>query len=122
MEGASDTKLTSEEDIRIGSTFEGMYTYSGKTHDVGYEVVDFSPPNHFRVKSIHGPFPFESWIDLKSVENQTEVTNNIDAGSDHFLTSIMFLPLKPLLRRQMNKQMKKELTNLKATIENDIES
>ena len=57
VDGASETKLISDDVINIGSTFEGKYDYSGKTHNIGYEVVNFSSPDHFGVKSTHGPFP-----------------------------------------------------------------
>ncbi|MHA1945592.1 MAG: SRPBCC family protein [Candidatus Hodarchaeales archaeon] len=117
VEGASETKLITDEEVNIGSTFEGNYSYSGKIHKIGYEVVKYSSPDHFGVKSTHGPFPFENWLDLKNVEGQTEITNTIDAGPDHWVTSIMFILLKPLLKRQMSKQMKKELDNLKAILE-----
>lgn len=117
VEGSSDTELTSEGEINVGSTFEGKYSYSGKTHMISYEVVNFEPPNHFKIKSTKGPFPFESWIDLKELEDQTEISNNIEAGSDHIITSIMFILLKPLLKRQMNKQMKKELQKLKTILD-----
>ena len=117
VEGASETKLITDEEVTIGSVFQGKYSYSGKTHEIGYEVVKFSSPDKLGVKSTHGPFPFENWLDLKNVEGQTEITNTIDAGSDHWVTSVMFILLKPLLKRQMSKQMKKELENLKAILE-----
>ncbi|PWI47074.1 hypothetical protein CEE45_13550 [Candidatus Heimdallarchaeota archaeon B3_Heim] len=122
VDGASETKLISEESVGIGSIFEGNYMYSGKTHEIGYEVVNFSPPYQFGVKSTYGPFPFENLLDLKDVDGQTAITNNINAGSDHILTSITFILLKPLLRRQMNKQMKKELDNLKTILESELDS
>jgi uncharacterized protein YndB with AHSA1/START domain len=117
VEGASETKLIKDGEVSLGSTFEGNYSYSGKIHKIGYEVVNFNFPDRFGVKSTHGPFPFENWLDLKNVEGQTEITNTIDAGSDHWMTSIMFILLKPLLNRQMSKQMKKELDNLKVLLE-----
>ena len=117
VEGASETKLIKDEVVSIGSIFEGKYNYSGKTHEIGYEVVNFSSPNQFGVKSTHGPFPFENWLDLKNIEGQTDITNTIDAGSDHWMTSIIFILFRPLIKRQMNKQMKRELDNLKAILE-----
>ena len=119
VKGASETKLTKDEEVKIGSIFEGNYTYSGKTHEIGYEVVEFSSPTRFGVKSTRGPFPFENWLDLKDKEGQTEITNTIDAGSDHIVTSVLFVVLRPLLRRQMNKQMMKELINLKTILESN---
>ena len=80
-------------------------------------MVNFSSPNQFGVKSTHGPFPFENWLDLKNIEGQTDITNTIDAGSDHWMTSIIFILFRPLIKRQMNKQMKRELDNLKAILE-----
>ncbi len=120
VEGASETKLIADEAVNIGSIFEGNYYYSGKTHKIGYEVVNFSFPDQFGVKSTHGPFPFENWLDLKNVEGQTEITNTIDAGSDHWMTSIIFILLRPLIKHQMNKQMKRELDNLKAILELEL--
>ena len=120
VDGASETKLIDDEGVRIGSAFEGKYTSSGKTHDIGYEVVSFSPPDRFGVKSTHGPFPFENWLDLKDLGSKTEISNTIDAGSDHWMTSILFILFKPIIRRQMSKQMEKELLNLKSLLESGM--
>lgn len=119
VDGSSDTKITSEGKIKKGSTFKGKYRYSGKTHDIKYGVVNFSPPTSFGVKSTEGPFPFEGLLNLKDINGQTEIANTIDAGSDHIITSIMFILLKPLIRRQMNKQMKSELMMLKSILESE---
>ncbi len=117
VEGCSETKMSSGNGVKVGSSFEGKYTYSGKTHEIDYEVTRYTPPMMFGVKSTKGPFPFESLLELKEVNNQTEVTNTIEAGSDHLITSIMFFLLKPIIRRQMNKQMKTELIKLKSILE-----
>jgi carbon monoxide dehydrogenase subunit G len=119
VEGSSETKATTKDEINVGSTFEGKFTYSGRTQEIKYEVTNLSHPNQLTVKSIDGPFPFEAWLDLKEIENQTEISNTIEAGSDHIITSIMFVLLKPFLRWQMNKQMKKELRKLKKILESD---
>ena len=98
MEGSSETKVTSEENNKVGSTFEGNFTYSGKTYKISYEVVDFTSPSNFRVKSSDVPFPFESWLDPRCLEGEIEISNTNKAGSDHIITSIKFILLKPLLR------------------------
>jgi uncharacterized protein YndB with AHSA1/START domain len=122
VKGSSETKLVSEESIELGSTFEGKFTYSGKIHEIKYEVVNYTPPNLFGVKSTQGPFPFESWLNLKNKNDQTEIVNTMEAGSDHIITTIMFILLKPILRRQMNKQMRQELNELKLILESNSEA
>ena len=115
--GVTEPRLTSDGDYGAGSTFASKYTYGGKTHDMAYEVVAYSPPVQHGFKSTSGPFPVQAYLELRSVGSDTEVTHTIDAGSDSTITSVMFALLGPFLKIMMRKQLRRELANLKVAVE-----
>lgn len=115
--GVSEPRLTSDGDYGAGSTFASKYTYGGKTHDMAYEVVAYSPPTQHNFRSTSGPFPVQAYLKLRSDGINTEATHTIDAGSDSAITSLMFALLGPFLKIIMRKQLRQELTNLKMALE-----
>ena len=44
INGVTGSKRTSGDELGVGSTFESLYTYAGKTHSVAYRTVEFEPP------------------------------------------------------------------------------
>ena len=115
--GVSDVQIPSKEPVKAGTEFASRYTYGRKTHQVTYEVTEFSPPYHMSMKSTSGPFPFEGTIELEEVDGSTKLVNTIDAGSDGTGTTIIFALFGPLLRIMMSRQLKKELLALKSSLE-----
>ena len=120
VEGVSGPEVTSEGEFGKGSTYESDYTYEGKTHHIRYQVTVYDPHRAFGVKSMEGPYPFHGLVTLEKDREGTFVTNTIDAHSDGVGTSIMFGVFGPLLRKNMSKQLRRELEALKAHLESDL--
>ena len=116
-EEMSDTVNTSDGDFGEGSTFASKYTYRGKTFDVDYRVSAFVPTTLFRCESTKGPFPMEFAFDLQPSNGGTAVTNTVEVGSDHVVTSLIFTLAGPLIRRGMEKHLREELEALKSAVE-----
>lgn len=115
--GVSEVKLTSQAPLAAGTTFSSKYTYSGKTHDYEYVVTEVAPPFRMSMKSTKGPFPFQGWVELQEAGKGTRAINTIYAGSDSFMTTLMFILMRPLIRMMMRKRIMQELKTLKGLLE-----
>lgn len=122
MGGVSEPRMTSEGGMALGATFASKYTYRGETFDVDYEVTGYDPPHCHQISSLDGPFPFVGTLRLEPIEGGTRATNTVRAGSDALITSLMFVMLRPLLRRGMRNQLQRELEDLRALIEGPVET
>ncbi len=115
--GVSEPRMTSEGGMALGATFVSKYTHRDESFDVDYEVTEYDPPRRRQISSLDGPFPFTGTLTLEAIEGGTRVTNAVRAGSDALITSVMFVLLRPLLRRGMRNQLQRELENLRALVE-----
>ena len=115
--GMADTHMTSEGDFGVGSTYRSTYTSQGQTSTIDFEVTAYEPPQHLSVQATEGPFPFQGRIELETAGEGTRLHNTIDAGSDSFITTIIFALGGPLIRRMMRKQLYGELETLKTLLE-----
>ena len=118
MTGVSEPELTTDGEYGVGTTLRSKYTYGGRTHEITHEVTEYDPPRRHAIKSTSGPYPFVGILDLEAAgEGGTRVTNAIRAGSDHVVTSVMFVTMAPFLRMMMRRQLRKELSALKEVLE-----
>ena len=115
--GITEPQLTSEGEVRAGSTFTSQYTYRGKTFDMAYLVTEFSSLSRLAIESTSGPFPFEGIVDLRPTAGGTKVTSTIEAGADSVVTSLIFVLFGPLVRVMMRRQLLRELNTLKTILE-----
>ena len=118
--GVSETTKVNDID-GVGARYEGTYTSAGRTHEMAYEVTDFEPPTRFAITAPTGPFAFDAEFQLRETGEGTELTNVLDAGPDSRFTAVMFTVLRPVMRRLMARQLKKELRILKAELEDRVE-
>ena len=115
--GVSEPKQTSNGEFGVGSTFTSKYTFAGKTHDIDYVVTAFEKPICHAVKAISGPFLFEGRMDLEPTDVGTKVTNAIDSGSDSMVSRLHVDKFLPLVRLTLTNQLRKELQNLRACLD-----
>ncbi|WP_336359692.1 SRPBCC family protein [Haladaptatus sp. ZSTT2] len=116
VDGVSNVQHVSGEPDEVGATYTSDYTYSGRTTEMTYEITAAESPNRFAVVG-RGPFPFEGELLLTATPSGTRVTNSIDAGADGRFTKAMFTVFRPVMRRMMARQLGKELTILKRSLE-----
>ena len=113
VDGVQGAHLISDGNIGEGAELASKYHYRGKTFDVKYKVTRFESPRYFGMKSTEGPFPFEGILELQEEgPTTTRLYNTIDAGSDSWMTSIIFVIGAPLIKVMMRRQLAKELSNL----------
>ena len=81
-----------------------------------YEIVQ-QPPRRQVVRSVTGPFPFESTLELSPDVGGTRVRQTVTAGPEDALDRLMFVVARPLVQRGMRKRIAGQLARLKAMVE-----
>ena len=115
LEGVRDVRV--EGRLAEGGRIASRYEYGGELHDFVYEIVVREPPRRQVVRSLEGPFPFESVLQLSEDARGTRVRQAVDAGSDSRFTSFLFAIAWPLLRRGLRRRIQAQLRRLKEAIE-----
>jgi carbon monoxide dehydrogenase subunit G len=103
---------TSEGPPRVGSTIRQVGRFMGRDTSGTGEVTSWDPPNGFGVKSLSGPFPFESTTKFESNEDGTKLTISAQAEVGGF-----FKIAEGLVTRQAEKQFDADLESLKTLLE-----
>ncbi len=119
VDGMSDSEIVGNGPVGRGTQIRGVYTYGGNDGPVEMTITEFRERRELAIETSEGPFPFTGRLTLERSGTSTIVSNSMTAGSDHIVTSIMFLVLRPLTKWMMTRQLRKELGQLKAILEGD---
>ena len=117
VDGMSGSEVVGDAPIGRGTEIRGVYTYGGGSAPTLMTITEFREGRELAIEASEGPFPFTGRLTLERSAASTIVTNSMTAGSDHIMTSIMFTVLRPLMKLMMARQMRKELGQLKAILE-----
>ena len=82
-----------------------------------YEIAERTPPRRQVVRSLTGPFPFESTLELVPDVGGTRVRQTVDAGPEDVIARFLFVVARPLVRRGMRKRIAGQLARLKTMVE-----
>jgi Polyketide cyclase / dehydrase and lipid transport len=82
-----------------------------------YEIADQTPPRRQVVRSVAGPYPFESTLELSPDVGGTRVRQTVTAGPEDALARFMFVVARPLVRRSMRRRIVGQLARLKTMVE-----
>ena len=115
--GVGGTTLVSGDAGTEGAVYEYDYTYGGRTVPMTVELAAVEAPSRVAMRSLEGPFPFESELVLVPEDGGTRVENTIDAGSDSRFTTVLFALLSPVMRWLMRRRLDAELEDLKRLLE-----
>ena len=115
LDGVRDVRV--EGRLVEGGRIASRYDYGGQLHDFVYEIVVRDPPRHQLVRSLEGPFPFESDLELSEHARGTRVRQAFDAGPDSRFAAFLFKVAGPLLRQALQRRMRAQLRRLKEAIE-----
>ena len=119
VDGMSDSEVVGNGPVGRGTQIRGVYTYGGNDGPAEMTVTEFREGRELAIETSEGPFPFTGRLTLERSGTSTIVSISMTAGSDHIVTSIMFLVLRPLTKWMMTRQLRKELGQLKAILEGD---
>ena len=117
VDGMSESEVIGDGPPGRGTQIRGRYTYGSQSAPVLITITEFREGRQLAVEASEGPFPFSGLLTLERSREGTVVTNAMNAGSDHVVTSIMFTVFRPLMKLMMGRQLKKELGQLKAILE-----
>ncbi len=106
------SEWTSEGPPGVGSTIRQVGRFLGREREGTGEVTLWDPPHQIGVKSTSGPIPFETANKLESTENGTLLTVNGQARPGG-----LFKLVRPLIVRQLEKQLDAQLEALKRLLE-----
>src|SRR5215207_3863293 len=90
--------------------------FSG-VHPDHYEIAQQTRPRRQVVRSVAGPFPFESTLELFPDVGGTRVRQTVSAGPEDALARFMFIVARPLVRRSMRRRIAGQLARLKEMVE-----
>ena len=113
--GVAAARLLSDE-MAVGARFVCEYRPNRRSDQLEFSVVSFDPPTAFCTRSSRGPFQFDGCVSLAEANGGTRVTNTIEAGPDSLSSKLATLLLGPLLRRSMQKRLRRELTALEHAV------
>ena len=119
VDGMSDSVLVGDGPVGRGTEIRGTYTFEGRSSPMTITITEFREGRRLAIESSDGPFPFNGLLTLERSGSATTVTNAMTAASDHIVTSIMFTLLRPLSKMMFTRQLRKELTQLKAILESN---
>ena len=113
--GVTAARLQSAQ-MGVGARYALDYVGGWRPSEVEIEVTEYEPPRSFGSRMARGPFSFEGRMELREMEEATEVTNIIEAGPDSLSTKVASWLLGPLLRRSWSKRLLRELEQLRTAI------
>ena len=112
-EGLLHARQTSEGPLGLHSTYVYRLKTMGQTIETHSEVISYSPPQEYAWISTAGPFPLAGKVICEAVPGGTRITEIIEAEPGGF-----FKLAEPLLFRNQQNKMDKDLERLKEWMEN----
>ena len=110
--GLLDAKVTSAGPVGKGTTYLYDMKTMGKVIETSGLVEDYQPPDGYSWKSTSGPFPISGKIILEPVNGGTRLTERLEVDPGGF-----FKLAEPLMVKQQQRQMEKDLIQLKELLE-----
>jgi len=115
QEGVRDVRVQGR--LVEGGRISSRYEYGGSLHEFDYELVVREPPRRQLVRSLDGPFRFESELLLSEHSRGTLVRQTVEAGADGRFTAFLYALGAPFMRRGLRRRIKAQLRRLKEAIE-----
>jgi hypothetical protein len=115
QEGVRDVRV--EGRLVEGGRVSSRYEYGGGMHDFEYELVVRDAPRRQVVRSLDGPFRFESELLLSEHARGTLVRQAVDAGADGRFIAFLYAAGAPVMRHGLRRRIKAQLLRLKEAIE-----
>ena len=82
-----------------------------------YEVTESEPPRRQVLEAVSGPPRFVSTLELFEDVRGTRVHQTVDAGPSDAISRIAFLFARPLVRRDMRREVESQLSRLKEMVQ-----
>ena len=96
----------------VGSRQRQVDKFLGRKIDSTLEITSWNPPHRYSQKIVSGPVPFEVTIEFEAMEGGTQLSVSGQAEFGGF-----FKLAEGLIRKQFEKQLEAEFSNLKQLLE-----
>ena len=117
VDGMHDSKIEGDGPPGVGTVIRGAYDGGAGRGLVAQRITAFEPERRLATEGFEGLFLFTGELTLEREGDGTRVRNSMTAESDHWVTAVMFVGLRPIMARLFRRQMRKELRQLKAILE-----
>jgi uncharacterized membrane protein len=110
--GIIEAKATSNGPIGVGTTYQYVVQVLGRKIETEGEVTAYEPPKRYAWKSTKGPFPLSGGTTFEATPEGVRVVDTVEAEPGGF-----FKLAEPLMIKQQQSQMEKDLAKLKQLLE-----
>ena len=110
--GQLEAKFTTEEPLRVGSTYDQVAKFLGRRVISTFEVVEYEPNRKVKASSTSGSFPITFTRMVEPSDEGSEVTAIIEGDASGF-----FRLAEPLLKRMVQNSVDADYQNLKKILE-----
>lgn len=111
--GMKSCKFTSEGSVGVGTTYEQVASFLGKTIVTNFEVIEYEPNRMVRFASRASTFPLRILRSVEPIDGGTHVHAVIEGEPSGFF----FKLLGPLLDRMVTNTINKDYAKLKRVLE-----
>jgi len=111
--GQLEAKFSTEEPLRLGSTYDQVAKFLGRRIVSTFEVLEYEPNRKVKAASTSGSFPITFTRLVEPNGEGTEVTAIIEGDASGF-----FKLAEPLLKSMVQKSVDSDYQNLKRIMEN----
>jgi uncharacterized membrane protein len=111
-DGLLDASFTSAGPVGPNATYVYRMRTMGRTIVTNCEVVAYTPPTGYAWKSTSGPFPIAGRVLCEAMPEGTRITEVLEVEPGGF-----FKLAEPVLFRQQQSRMEKDLIRLKELLE-----
>ena len=111
--GMKSCKFTSEGPVGVGTTYDQVASFLGRTIVTKFEVIEFEPDRKVKFVSRESTFPLRILRSVEPIEGGTHVHAIIEGEPTGFL----FKLLGPLLDRMVAKSINRDYAKLKSLLE-----
>ena len=115
--GQLEAKFTTEEPLRVGSTYDQVAKFLGRRVVSTFEVVEYEPNRKVKASSTSGSFPITFTRMVEPSDEGSEVTAIIEGDASGF-----FRLAEPLLKVMVKNSVDSDYQNLKRILERGEQS
>lgn len=113
QKGMKSCKFTSEGSFGVGTTYDQVASFLGKTIVTKFKVIEYEPNHLVKFVSYESTFPLRIVRSVKSIEGGTHVHAVIEGEP----TGLFFKLLAPFLDRMVTNSINRDYAELKRLLE-----
>jgi hypothetical protein len=111
--GMRECRFTSEPPLRVGSTYEQVASFMGRTVQSSFVVTAFEPARSITIETVQSTFPIRVTRTVEPLgENRCRVSALIEGGPGGILGL-----LAPLMKRMAQRSVRGDYRRLKSLLE-----